>query len=175
MTDSEDKVFKWNDIVIKPADVPTSSLFALAQRGVSHVLGNEVAAQVSAWKKTEDGQTATDEQTEAKAKEFRDAKLAKILDGTLGVRVATGPRVSGKDAVQRAVTVEVLRKFLKQHELKFPKGDETITVAGKAMDREALIAAMYRRDKAAIDAEVERRTSQAVLDASPDELFGSDE
>jgi hypothetical protein len=171
MNDVSEKVFKWNDLSTPPKDVPTTSLFALAQRGYSHVLGNEVAAQVSAWKKTEEGAKATEAEIEAYANEKRQEKLQKILDGTLGVRSAAAPRVSGEEAIRRTVTVEVLKKFLKAHNLKFPTGEDTITVAGKAMDREDLISAMYRKDKAKIDAEVEKRKGLETIDASPDELF----
>src|SRR6202012_2738576 len=90
-------------------------LFALAQRGFTHVLGNEVASQVAAWKKTEDGAKATDAEVEAYANEKRNEKLAKILEGTLGVRTAAGPRVSGIEALKRTIAVEFLKAKLKKY------------------------------------------------------------
>src|SRR6266436_7557395 len=137
-TDS-DKVFKWGDISTAPKDVPLQSLFALAQRGYSHVLGNEVAAQVAAYKKTEDGAKASEADLEAWASLKRDEKLAKILDGTLGVRTAAGPRVTGVEALMRQIAVEFLRARFEAYSKKtgtkvaMPTGEKTVTIAGKAM------------------------------------------
>ena len=163
VTTDTDKVFKWGDIVTLPKDVPLPSLFALAQRGFSHVLGNEVAAQVSAYKKTEEGAKATEAELEAYAKEKRDEKLEKILNGTLGVRAAAGPRVSGIEAFMRTIAVEFVKARLKKYSDKtgtkvaLPTGENTITVAGKVMSREDLIAAEMRTSKAMIEAEAKRR------------------
>ena len=158
-----DHNLKWGDISVHPKDIPAQSLFALSQRGFSHVLGNEVAAQVSAWKKTDDGAKASEADVEAYAKLKREEKLAKILEGTLGVRVASGPRVSGIEALKRSIAVEFLKARFKAYEaktgnkVKLPTGDETITVAGKAMTREALIEAEMRSRAKDIEAEAKRR------------------
>lgn len=158
-----DKTFKWGEISVHPSKIATQSLFALAQRGFSHVLGNEVAAQVSAFKKTEEGAKATEAELEAYAKEKREEKLAKILDGTLGVRTAAGPRVTGIEALMRTIAVEFLKARLKKYSDKtgtkvaLPTGDNTITVAGKVMTREDLIASELRTSADAIKAEAERR------------------
>ena len=163
VTQDTDKSFKWNDITTAPADVPTSSLFALAQRGFSHVLGNEVAAQVSAHKKSDEGKNKSEAELEAYAKEKRAEKLAKILDGTLGVRVASGPRVSGFEAICRSIAVEFLKARFKAYEaktgnkVKLPTGEDTITVAGKSMNREQLVEAEMRARKDDIEAEAKRR------------------
>lgn len=180
MTDliqDQDKTFKWGEITVTPADVPVQSLFALAQRGFSHVLGNEVAAQVSTWKKTDEGKNADERAIEAYAKSKRDEKLAKILDGTLGVRIATGPRVSGIEALMRSIAVEFLRKRLDAYSKKtgskvtLPTKDNTITVAGKVMTREQLVEAELRKSGDAIRAEAERRQSADLGDGDADELF----
>lgn len=173
-----DKVFKWGDIVTPPKDVPLQSLFALAQRGYSHVLGNEVAAQVAAYKKSEDGAKATESELEAYASEKRNEKLAKILDGTLGVRTAAGPRVSGIEALKRTIAIEFLKARLKKYSDKtgtkvaLPTGENTLSIAGKVMTREDLIASELRTSAAAITEEAERRQSVQAEGADVgDELF----
>lgn len=167
-----ERTFKWGDYTMSPADVPAVSLFALAQRGFTHVLGNEVASALAAYKKTEEGAKATEEALEAFAKEKRDAKVAQILAGTLGVRVSGGPRQTGIEAVMRAIAVERLKAKLKKFDLSLPTGDKTIEVAGTAMNRDQLIEAELRRSEAAIREEAERRQNAASeVEGGLDEMF----
>ncbi len=175
--DISEKTLKWRTgrpdaREISPADVPTQSLFALAQRGLSHLGGNEVAAQVAAWKKTEEGKNATEAQVAAKEAEFAAAKLEKLLNGTLGVRVAGAPRVSGIDAIIRSIAVEWLKVALKKQNAKLPTGEDTITVAGKVMNREQLIEAAIRKNSDEFRAEAERRQAAQAEGADVGDLFG---
>lgn len=153
--------YRWgtgpDSTTLSPSDLPATSIFALVQRGLNHISGNEVASQVAAWKKGEEGSAATDAQIEAYAKTKRDEKLEKIMDGSLGVRAASAPRTTGIASVMHAIAVERLRAKLKKFDLVLPTGDKTISVAGKDMDRGALIAAELRHGDAAIRAEAERR------------------
>src|SRR5208282_5611174 len=71
----EDKVLRYGDITISPADVPAMSLFALAQRGFTHVLGNEVASALTAWRKSEEGAKADQGAIDAWVKARREVKL----------------------------------------------------------------------------------------------------
>ena len=168
MTDMENgnKSFKWGDISTNPADLPAQSLFALAQRGYTHVLGNEVASQVATWRKTEDGAKASEAEVEAYAKSKRDEKLAKILDGTLGVRTAAGPRVSGIEALKRQVAIEFLKAAIKAYNGKtgknvaLPTGEKVINYMGKEMTREQLVDAYSRANEAKVSAEAERRQQE---------------
>ena len=174
MTDMENgnKTFKWGDISTNPADLPAQSLFALAQRGYTHVLGNEVASQVATWRKTEDGAKATEAEVTAWVTAKREAKLDQIMKGTLGVRVAGAAKVSGIEAIMRSVAVERLRVKRAKYKLKLPTGDKTINVAGKDMDRDALVAAELRHGQAEIKAEAERRQSADIeVGESVEELF----
>lgn len=163
----EGKEFKHGDITVQPADVPTISLFALAQRGFSHVMGNEVAAKVSAWKKTEEGASASEEQIAEFTAAKRAEALEKIMNGTLGVRSVSAPRVSGIDALMRRVAVEFLQARFAAYskrtgtKVSLPTGDKVVEVAGKAMTREDLISAELKRNEAAIRAEAERRSGAA--------------
>ena len=180
MTDTS-RNFKWGDQEIAPNDIPVENLFALAQQGLNHKRGNEVSAARVAWLKTDDGATAD----EAAIQAWVDAKTADMLDKVLsrgkydgvalGVRASSGPRVSGEEALRRNVTLTVLKAFLAKHNLKMPTGEGVIKVAGKDMTREMLIEAMYRKDKASIDAEVERKKAfeeSAASGADIGDVFG---
>jgi hypothetical protein len=169
----ETKVFKWRpgrsgarDIL--PSEVPTQSLFAAAQRGISHLGGNEVAAQMSAYKQTEEGKVATEQELEAKELEFANAKLDKLLNGTLGVRTSSGPRVTGVEALMRSIAVEFLKARFAAYSAKtgekvsVPTGDKTITVGTQVYNRDQLIDAELRRNEAKIKAEVARRQAQVA-------------
>ncbi len=172
-------VFTWGtkgsaDYIETPVtDISSRNLSLLALQGYRHKLGNEVAARITAWKKSDEGKDASDEAVADKAREFRNEMLDKILNGVLGVRAAAGPRVTGDEAIKNAVTLETLKVFLKKHNLKLPTGEDTIQVAGKDMNRAQLLEAMYRRDKEKIDREVEHRKSVAASGAEQDlEGFG---
>lgn len=170
--DTGNKSLKWGDHEVSPADVPAVSLMALAQRGFTHVLGNEVASALTAWKKTDDGKAADQAAVDAWVKAKREAKLEQIMSGTLGVRAAGQPRATGLDAVMRTIAVERLKVKLAKRQAKLPTGDKTINVAGKDMTREELIAAELRHGEVAIKAEAEKRVAFADEGGDAgDELF----
>ncbi len=162
MTEANRK-FKWGDQEIDPADIPTVNMFALVQQGLNHKRGNEVSAARVAWLKSEEGQTAseTDVATWVAAKQAE--MLDKILHGTLGVRVSSGPRVSGLDALKRTIAVERIKAAFKSYgakigkKLSLPTGDDTVDYMGKPMTREDLIKAMLAKQADAIETEAKRR------------------
>lgn len=157
-------------------EVPTQSLYALAQRGFNHVTGNEVAAKKAAFVKTEEGAKASEEDLAAKVKAWRQEALQKIIDGTLGVRAVGAPRATGVEALKRAIALEFLKAKLKAYSAKtgnkvtVPTGDDTINVAGKDYTREQLIDAMLRSKADEIAAEVERRQA-SVGEEEIEDLF----
>jgi hypothetical protein len=162
-------------VEIATSDVPIPNQAMLALQGFRHKLGNEVAAKVAAHKKSEEGSGKSEAEIAQYASEARKEMLERILTGQLGVRASAGPRVSGVDALRRNVTITVLKAFLAKHNLKMPTGEGVIKVAGKEMNREALIEAMYRRDKASIDAEVARKQAfeeSAASGADIGDVFG---
>ena len=162
-------------VEISTSDVPIPNLAMLALQGFRHKLGIEVAAKVAAHKKSEEGKAKSDDELAQYASEARAEMLDRILTGQLGVRASSGPRVSGDEAIRRNVTLTVLKAFLAKHNLKMPTGEGVIKVAGKDMTREMLIEAMYRKDKAAIDAEVERKKAfeeSAASGADIGDVFG---
>jgi hypothetical protein len=80
--------------------LPMQSRLAIIMGGISHKGYNEVAAKVAAWKRTDEGANATDEQVHAKTGEFRAAFVKALEDGTLGTGHGGGPR---KDPLQSAI------------------------------------------------------------------------
>jgi hypothetical protein len=151
-------------ISVNPSDVSLPNMFVLALQGFRHKLGNEVAAKVTALKKTEDGKQLSEDEITAKAKEFRAEMLEKILNGELGVRaVSSGPRVSGIEAIKRTIAVEILKKRLDAYSKKtgnkvtLPTKDETREIMGKVMTREQMIESMLRQQADVIEAEAKRR------------------
>lgn len=138
--------------------VPAINLANLALQGYRHKLGNEVAAKVAAYKKTDEGKAASEADIASYARDARAEMLDKIVNGVLGVRASSGaPRVSGVEAIRNAVTLKSLRALLKKNNLALPTGEDTIFIAGKEMNREQLLAAEYRRSQKAIDEEVARQ------------------
>lgn len=165
---------KWGDYAIATADIPAHNLSVLAQYGFSHFMGNQQASKIAGWLKTEEGATATDDEKDAKAKEFRDAAFARITEGELGVRVSTGTggKVDSFTALCRKIAVERLTAKLKKLGHKLPTGDKVLSIGGKDMSRDDLIAAEMRHGQAAIEAEAQRRQAEtASAEGDLDELF----
>ena len=177
--------FVWNfadgqELRAAPADIPVNSLHRMAHSGGQHMLGNEVASALTAWRKTEEGKAADDAAIKSWVFERRQKKLEQILSGTLGVRTTRSiGRATGLDAVIRTVAIEWLKAKLGKSGNKLPTGDKTIEVAGKDMTRDDLVDfAIARADKlvyspgVTIRAEAERRHGeQEGIVAGVDELF----
>lgn len=107
------------------ASLPQASVIALLQRGINHVLGNEVASKVSTAKKAtnEDG---TPKHTEAELSELHDttfaAKVKAIMDGALGVRGPGVAKVTPLERLVRDIAEGVLKRQVAAKGLKWPHG-----------------------------------------------------
>ncbi len=178
-------VFTWGekgsaDYIETPVEnISSRNLSMLALQGYRHKLGNEVAAKVAAWKKTDEGKAAAADEVAKFASDARNEMLDKIVNGVLGVRATGAPRVTGIEALKRAIAVEFLKARLKAYgektgtKVALPKGDEKVTVAGKEMTREDMIAAELRRSAEKIEAEAARRQAAQAEGADVGEdLFG---
>ena len=123
--------------VIDVSKLPEKSVNALIKRGLSHVLGNEVAAQVTGAIRSElGGEEVTKDQitayraaNESKVKEMTDKyvaeKVAALAAGSIGDR-AIGPRGTSEDTVIRKVAEEELKVALAEHKLRLPTGDKKL-------------------------------------------------
>ena len=179
-TDEGGSILRWGSHERLPVDMPAITLLRLAQEGFTHYLGNRVSSKITAWRKTDEGKGADDAGIEAKAEEFRAEFLKAMDEGTLGHRVASaGPRVTGFDAILRAVCVEWLKAKLGASGVKMPTGDKTVSVRGKDYTREQLVEqTVARADKVeyakgvTLKAEAERReAADKGVEGTVDELF----
>ena len=103
-------VLKWHEYDVDLRTLPESSIIALAQRGFTHIMGNEVAAYESGLKaeKNENGEPKyTPSEVAVLAHDRRITKINEMLAGELGVRTA-GARLPKLDRVIRDVAKEIL-------------------------------------------------------------------
>lgn len=159
---------KYGNITIDSADLPESTVNALMSRGFAHILGNEVASKVTAWKKSEDGVNADADEVKAYTEAARNTMLQKLKDGTLGVRVG-GPRGTALDTIIRQVAIERLKANFAAAKVKFPANNkDTVNIGGKQMNRTAIIEAHIEKYRDVIEAEAERRAAEAKGETSED-------
>lgn len=147
-----DKLSYGDDIVVDFETLPEASQHALAQRGFTHVLGNEVASRVHSWAQGEGQANSEDRETakawkaanataiESKTAEVTKTMLAAIADGTLGTRSAAGPRLQPVDAIKRRLAKEEIANVLGGKGVKFPKKDEKIKTPQGEFTGDELIA-----------------------------------
>lgn len=112
--------------------LPVQSIVALMQRGINHVLGNEVASKVSTAKKAVKGGEGADKDepkyTEAELEKLEsdtyDAKVAAIKAGELGVRVAGVPKATPFEKICREVAWLMIENSpgVKSGKVKLPQG-----------------------------------------------------
>ena len=130
--------FKYGDNVsIDFAALPEVSQVALIQRGLTHVLGNEVASRVHAWAMGE-GQANSEDKEVVKAWKLANASaitsktsevqadmVKALTDGTLGSRT-TGPRLTPLETVLNKITRGEVETILRANSIKVPKGDDKV-------------------------------------------------
>lgn len=119
-------------IEIEYTSLPVQSIVALMQRGINHVLGNEVASKVSTAKKqTKGGEGAdkdepkyTEDELTALESSTYDAKVAAIMEGALGVRVAGVPKATPFEKICREVAWLMIENSpnVKAGKVKLPSG-----------------------------------------------------
>lgn len=96
----------------------------------------------------------------AKADEAREKRFQAIMSGTVGLRVATGPRLDPLTRAMREIAEEGVRKLAAQKGVAMPKGDVLKAAIEKVLER--------NRDN--IKAEAERRLSAPSADGLDDIL-----
>ena len=145
------------------ADIPVHNLAVLAHQGFKHKLGNEVAAKAAAHKKSEEGAAKSEDELTAYSREARADMLNKILTATLGVRASSGPRVTGIEALKRAIGTKWLKEAIAKYNAKtgknvaLPTGDKVINYMGKNMTRDEMINAYIRANQDRVDTEAQRQ------------------
>lgn len=125
-------VVKWGEgesaVSFDLSTAPEATVLALAQRGFTHVMGNEVASALASMKKetNEDGTVKySDAEIASAASAKREAKLAEMAAGTLGVRVG-GARPTGIDKMVRDIAISELRAIAVAKKASLPKKAEEL-------------------------------------------------
>ena len=140
------------------AALPTTTVVALARRGLAHLLGNEAASKVSGAVDNEAGVTEADDVgvknskraawKTANADKFtnivasvRHVLLTALDAGTLGASTR-GPRGSSADTIAREIAEDEIMAILKQHGIARPKkaADKVNIPDGSAFTMGELIA-----------------------------------
>lgn len=168
--------------------LPAQSRTAIILGGISHKGYNEVAAKVSAFRKTDEGATASDEQVAAKTSEFRAAFIVALESGTLGSGHGGGPRKPLEAAIDEIVEREV-RTVLKavgvtplpkarKDEVKFANGStrsygDLLDAYLDGVDKQGLFGPKGEANKPRVTREAERavaatkKKNESVAKAKP--------
>lgn len=144
------------DYEVDESRVPATVVNRLLGRAITHILNNECASHVLGRTKRAivgsggDTKTVTDgmletfrasngEQIAAWEHEFRTGKIAAIYDGTLSVRVARGPSRDPIETAMRVIARDEAKIMLKKAGVKWPTGDDTVEVRGRAVTGDDII------------------------------------
>ncbi len=152
-------MLKYGEHEIDQAKLPQVTVDRMLQTACNHILGNEVASQVVGEIRNVlkgDGKAAdvttdaikayrADESHDAQIatweREFRAAKIAAMLDGTLTVRAAgTGGSVRDPvEAAMRSIAKMEIVAILAKNGAKFPGKDATVTIGQDTLSGDDLI------------------------------------
>lgn len=146
-----DKLTYGDNLTVDFDTLPEASRFALAQRGFTHVFGNEVASRVHSWAGAE-GQANSDDKAAIKAwKEANPDKitaqtaavqadmLKALNEGTLGARVA-GPRLTPVETIANQMARKEIEDILRTNKIKVPKKDDKVSMPDGEFTMAELVA-----------------------------------
>lgn len=170
----------YGNTVLALADIPEVSKIALMARGLSHILGNEVASKVSGKVKKWEAENealleddpegfaeASRDNRESWAEEAYNDAVNKIMSGTLGLR-AVGPRGTAIETEMRDIAIEEIKAHLAAQKIKWPsKADGIIPTKSGPKTRSDLVAAFVAKHADRLRVEAERRQA-AVADVAAD-------
>lgn len=99
----------WNKVAVDWDTMPEDSRVKLAQKGFTHLMGNEVAAKVTALKKAGN---VSDTEAEESATQWRTEYTTRIMSGDMGTRAAraTDPLAAAIKAVALPLAREHAKK-----------------------------------------------------------------
>lgn len=144
--------FKYGDnVTVDFAALPEVSQVAVISRGLTHILGNEVASRVHAWAKDEKQGNSDDNEVvkawkaanaaaiSSKTAEVQADMLKALTDGTLGSRT-TGPRLTPLETVLNKITRGEIETILRANSIKVPKADDKVKMPDGEFTMKELIA-----------------------------------
>lgn len=116
----------YNEVSLDFTNLPAASLLAMLKRGVSHYLGNEIAAKISGRKdKAEkEGTPLSESDVEALRAEFTDKAISALHEGTVG-SATRGPAADPVDVAAERIARAEVNDVLKANKAKWTgKGDD---------------------------------------------------
>lgn len=157
-----------DSISVDFAGLPAASQLALAQRGLTHIMGNEVSSKITTAKAKakDEGKELSDSDISDLQAKYQEEALVKIENGTLGVRTG-GPKLRGLDKIMRDVALEYITAWAAKNGKKLPSGKG-------AAEKLAVIVANYMGNEsraAAVKTEAEARFATQQASAESGEGF----
>lgn len=147
----------YSSFTVPRSAVPPASIEAMISRGLTHFMGSECASKVTAWKAKQEV-PPTGAEIDAKLVEVQTEAWTKFVEGKVGVRApGAGPKISHHDTVVRKITTDELRVILKNIGVKFPKGDEQVTLGGTDYSLDDLIDRRLAKEGERINKEAAAR------------------
>lgn len=173
----EIEVVTVGSIMIDYSALPAKSIGALLSRGLTHYLGSEQASKVKAIKdkhlEEHKVELADDEIAAIKADLVSQA-IAKLLDGTIGVRQA-GVQIDPLDIAMAKIAKQEVSDILRANGIKVPKKDEAVQFAdGTSKSMADMVSARLEKNRDAIekaakkalaDRQKQANAAKAVADA----------
>lgn len=166
-----DAQLTYGDLTVDGSKISEAGLKALLQRGLSHLLGNEMSSKVNekaSWFKTfveAQKRNPSDDEVAAAKVEFQKAAIASLYDGSIGTR-AGGPRVDPVVAEMNAIAKREITDILKAQGIKkFPTGESTVTLGSDALSGEQLIGRRLSKYGDRIRKEAEKIVGERVRKA----------
>lgn len=145
------------------AVLPESSRQALLSRGLTHYLGSEVAAKVTAWKGKNEG--ASDDAIAAyKTEVYAEAKQA-LLDGTMGFN-ARGPRLDPVEAEMTRLATAEVKAILRGAKMTVGKDKNVRFADGTIKSLADMVATRIERESDRLRKEAERNVKAVAKKAS---------
>lgn len=145
------------------ATLPESSRNALLSRGLTHYLGSEVAAKVTAWVNREENAGATVEQKAAKKAEFYEAAKEALLAGTVGMN-ARGPRLDPVEAEMARLAKQEVKAILAGAGMKLVKGEAKFA-DGTVKSLDAMVETRLEREGERLRKAAEKSIADAAKKA----------
>ena len=162
-------MLKYDDIEVAIADLPAESIKILAQRGFTHVFGNERSSYANRLKE-KGGLTAAE--ISALVAKWTETKFSALVDGTFAVRVS-GPRLSGIESLMHAIA----KKWLNAHKGRDKAVAKMIALSaekGVTLSKDEAFAEVLKtfaeRKAGEIRAEAERQIAATGAFAGDDDL-----
>ena len=143
------------------ATLSPANLTALVSRAVNHILGNEAASKLIAWRKANPTLAGTDAEV-AQFKTIRDEMSERIRTGELGVR-QSGPKVDPLEAeMDKLALSEVLAKLANDYQIKIAKKDADDELVIKLANGETTLGELTDRWLAKNAERIEKEAKDAI-------------